>query len=100
MPAYVVDDGDSFGRVTDITQGSLKEAITNYIQTYTDYHLTTLMKIQQEKKSYRWLANTNIKLRLLKKIIQLSMMIYVPVNLVMELVSEHCMKYWKEKASM
>ena len=42
MPAYVVDDGDSFGRVTDITQGSLKEAITNYIQTYTDYHFNDL----------------------------------------------------------
>ena len=66
MPNYIVDDGDSFGRVTDITEDTVEEAISEYIQAYTDYHFNDLYEKFNEEEIIEAVSDSKYQIAIIK----------------------------------
>lgn len=66
MLNYIVDDGDSFGRVTEITEDEAEEAMTKYVQAYTDYHFNDLYEKFTEEEIIEAVSVSEYRIAIIK----------------------------------
>ena len=93
-PTFFIYDGDLMGCVTNITGDTVKEAMTEYILAYTEYHFSDLYEkfTEEEVKEAVGNGDYHYRLAIVKENGTFFTTTYVQGD-IMKSASEPCMKY-------
>lgn len=66
IPSYTVDNGDSYGKVTDIDEDEVEEAMNKYMQSYINYNFNDLYEKFTEEEIIEAVSNSDQQVAIIK----------------------------------